>query len=344
MPQNLIDGFKINSSVPIDDRIIAADSNQRDQIKYKYDGLKVFQIDARNTFIWNQSKYDITGVTSTSWDSDNAIYGQGTFNNIPKWDSYGIGLTHSSIYSLSVSYNEVNQKVGIGGTPSEAFQIYSNYADSALGTSSMPFVIHMGENTTLGSNWYWNIGLLQDAYFNGNFPSTSIGFSGSIVTIKGRTAGSGPSMATYSIISSNITQFSSLKNSATGSVIVANSSGVLSNYKINLDTILHNGNTSSVGVTVSAVEVTGLAGSSTRVVQADNSGNLLATLNSITGFVTDSDIISAIVSATYSIGGGYVSAIVPASSKVFNQGQMYYDSGYLYIAIADNASFRISGS
>ena len=162
MPINIIDGFKINTEVPIDSRIVATNSNHRNSIEYKYDGLKVTQLDDRVTYVWNKSKFLLTGVTSTSWDTnDNKTTGQGTPNYLSKWDSTGLGLTDSSIVSMPIQFNEVSQKIGIGGIPYEAFQVNGNYSVETLGTSSMPFVIHKGVNTIIGENWYWDISLGQ---------------------------------------------------------------------------------------------------------------------------------------------------------------------------------------
>ena len=150
MPISLIDNFKINTNLPIDGRTIATNSTDRDSIRYKYDGLKVFQSDTRLTYVWNKSKYLDTGLTATSWDSDvSEINGQGSVNYVAKWDLTGLGLTNSSIICSATGFNEVNQKVGIGGTANEAFQVNSNYSTSTIGTSSMPFVIHKGASTII---------------------------------------------------------------------------------------------------------------------------------------------------------------------------------------------------
>ena len=183
MPIPLIDNFNINSELPIDNRIIASSSTERNAISYKYDGLKVFQLDNRITYTWNK--------TSSSWDTlDSNTLGQGIANYISKWDSTGLGLTSSSIMSYPKIFNEVNQKVGIGGTPSEALQINGNYTDATIGTSSMPFVVHKGVNTVIGENWYYDMSLLQDKAFDLSFASSTITFKNGGVEFKGRTAGS----------------------------------------------------------------------------------------------------------------------------------------------------------
>ena len=214
MAKTIIDNFKVNSSVPIDDRIVANTYGDLNSITYKYDGLKVFLLDTRLTYVWNSS--------TLSWALDkNGTLGQGTTNYISKWDSSGLGLTNSSIISMPLLFNEVNQKVGIGGTPSEAFQINSNYTDSTLGTSSMPFVVHKGTHTIIGENWYWDIGLNQDKFFNQNFPSSTISFKNGGFEFKGRSSGSSTIKSIMSMGSDGVISISgttSVPNSNNGSM------------------------------------------------------------------------------------------------------------------------------
>ena len=194
----IIDSLKINTNLPLDGRTIASSSNDRDAIEYKYDGLKVFALDNRITYTWNLASYNSTGITSSSWDIGEpgigTVTGTGSFNYIPKWDNTGYGLTSTSIISVPISVYESNQKVGIGGTPSEAFQINGNYLSSAIGATSLPFVIHKGSSTVIGENWYYNITSQQDQTFNSTFGSSTITFNNGGFVFKGRYAGSSNTM------------------------------------------------------------------------------------------------------------------------------------------------------
>lgn len=58
----LIDNFNINTELPIDSRMVASNSTVRDAISYKYDGMKVFLLDDRKTYIWNKN--------NSSWDEE----------------------------------------------------------------------------------------------------------------------------------------------------------------------------------------------------------------------------------------------------------------------------------
>ena len=61
MAINIIDGFYVGNSVPIDTRLVAANESVRTSIAYPYDGLIVFQQDTREVWIWN--------VGSLTWDA-----------------------------------------------------------------------------------------------------------------------------------------------------------------------------------------------------------------------------------------------------------------------------------
>lgn len=74
-----------------------------------------------------------------------------------------------------------------------------------------------------------------------------------------------------------------------------------------------------------------------RLVETNSSGTLAATKPIVSILVTDSDIITAITGASYASDRA---TITPASSKVMLAGQIYDDSTYTYIAIANNVVRR----
>ena len=51
------DGFKVNRSVPIDDRIVASGSNARTAISYKYEGLRVFDTYDGIPYVWLNNQW-----------------------------------------------------------------------------------------------------------------------------------------------------------------------------------------------------------------------------------------------------------------------------------------------
>lgn len=188
MPINLVDNFNINSELPIDGRIIASNSTIREAIEYKYDGLKVFQLDIRKNYIWNGN--------SEEWEEDTNVNGSGTTYSLIMWGT-STQLADSPIRSYAKTIYEDNGKILVGSSGydgAEAFQINSNYSDSTniseFGTSSMPLVIHKGGATTsIGHNWYYEIGT-GDNYFNSDFDSSILDLSEGGFTFRGSTPSS----------------------------------------------------------------------------------------------------------------------------------------------------------
>lgn len=53
--------FDLNQGVPIDSRLVATSSAVRNNILYKYDGLKVYQTDDKKTYLWNGTSWNVEG-------------------------------------------------------------------------------------------------------------------------------------------------------------------------------------------------------------------------------------------------------------------------------------------
>lgn len=81
MATQIIDGFQVNSNVPIDNRIVASGSTARNAIPYKYHGLRVFDISNNVPYVWN----------GTAWINENSssITGTGTTNFFPIFSAPG---------------------------------------------------------------------------------------------------------------------------------------------------------------------------------------------------------------------------------------------------------------
>lgn len=91
MSIEIIDGFRLNRSVPIDERIVASGSTARNNIDYKYNGLRVFDTFDNIPYVWLNNtwvKENINALIANDL-KDNYLV---KFNNITK------GLTNSSIY------------------------------------------------------------------------------------------------------------------------------------------------------------------------------------------------------------------------------------------------------
>ena len=72
----IIDGFKLNASTPIDSRFVVADVAERMAITYLYHGLRVWQLDTNIPYFYD----------GTQWISelDLVVTGSGTLDSIPK--------------------------------------------------------------------------------------------------------------------------------------------------------------------------------------------------------------------------------------------------------------------
>ena len=86
-----------------------------------------------------------------------------------------------------------------------------------------------------------------------------------------------------------------------------------------------------------------LSGTGNRVLQTNASGDISAPNEVLDGFVTDSDVITAITGATYNSGNNFTATISP-SGKFMYQGQMYNSGAFFYLAILDNSVIRITKS
>ena len=133
MAINIVDGFYLGNSVPIDSRFVVQNIPLRDAIQYKYDGLKVFVLSNRSTYVWNDdtSTWDLEGALSTT--------GTGTPNYITQWIT-STTLGDSIIYATSsngrVGINDSNPLATLSlkdklGSPSP-FNLNSRYISASL--------------------------------------------------------------------------------------------------------------------------------------------------------------------------------------------------------------------
>jgi hypothetical protein len=144
MAINIIDGFYLGNSVPIDSRFVVDDSTERLAIAFKYDGLKVFQLDTRETWIWNDPL--------TTWDLENSatILGTGDTNYIPVWSNSST-LGTSSLYATS-------SKVGLNNTsPQSLFDIKDPNGSESLALN-VRRVSGVQDLAVIGYNWYYTTG------------------------------------------------------------------------------------------------------------------------------------------------------------------------------------------
>jgi hypothetical protein len=140
---NIIDGFFLGKSTPIDSRFVVADSTERINIFHKYDGLRVFQISDRTTWIWNA-----TTPPTGSWEQEISgnVGGTGTLNYVSKWITSNT-LGNSSIFATG-------SFVGVNNTdPKSVLQLKNG--------SLQPLSLHIRNNgsielSSISYNYYFD--------------------------------------------------------------------------------------------------------------------------------------------------------------------------------------------
>jgi len=172
MAINIIDGFYVGSSTPIDSRFVVANSTERTAIDYKYDGLKVFQRDTRETYIWNS--------TTSIWDLEGsgALSGTGTLNYLAAWKT-GATLATSSLY---YSY----PRIGLNNTSPQSLLDMRDPLGSESLALNVRRISGSEDSAVIGYNWYYNSGDQRSSSLK---PSTKIEFGsgGTIFSIQTRT-------------------------------------------------------------------------------------------------------------------------------------------------------------
>lgn len=177
MSINIIDGFYLGNSVPIDSRFVVNNITDRDAIQYKYDGLKVFVISNRTTYIWNQDTvtWDTEGSSSTT--------GSGTPNYLTQWVS-NTSLGTSIVYATAST-----GRVGVNDSlPLTTLSLKDIIPGSSPISMNIRYISGSADSAVVGYNWYYNS---SDLVPNTSKSSTKIeiGSAGGL-QVQTRTAGS----------------------------------------------------------------------------------------------------------------------------------------------------------
>jgi len=112
----IIDGFTLNNATPIDSRMVTSGTVSRNAIVYKYNGLRVYDIDSKQPYVWD----------GTAWVSENSssvtISGSTLTGYIPKFNLSTSQITNSLIQEvdngikiLSGSGTQPNVKLDVSG-------------------------------------------------------------------------------------------------------------------------------------------------------------------------------------------------------------------------------------
>lgn len=159
MSIQIITGFTVNSSTPLDNRIVASGAAARNSIPYKYVGLRVFDTSNNRSYYYN-------GVTFSAEITDQVNGGAGY---VPVFTSQNY-IGNSRIFQLS-SGNE--RRIGISTNNPTGVYTYMQIGGMSLTedpgyfpSQSLPLTIHKGGTNVIASNWFYNGGTPGHDYFN----------------------------------------------------------------------------------------------------------------------------------------------------------------------------------
>jgi hypothetical protein len=128
MSIQIVSGFQLNTSEPIDSRIVASGSSARDAISYKYHGLRVFDISDNIPYVWNGS----------NWISENStgISGNGLQDHVAFFSG-----ANTIDYNTQLFFKKTDTFISISGDqnfiPDTTFHVDGNIkATNILGNGS----------------------------------------------------------------------------------------------------------------------------------------------------------------------------------------------------------------
>jgi hypothetical protein len=102
MPIQIIDNFELNSPKPLDNRLVVGSQSfytNKDDIPYKYAGMRIWDLDAGIPYYWTGSTY--------SSENTSTISGPGTSGYIPKY-------IQASVVGNSLLYDDGISSIGVG--------------------------------------------------------------------------------------------------------------------------------------------------------------------------------------------------------------------------------------
>jgi len=156
MSIQLITGFTVNNSTPLDNRIVASGSTARNSIPYKYEGMRVYDSSNGYSYVW----------TSGSFQSEKTDQIIGSSNYVPKFTST------SKIGNSSMRMN--GDALGIAGNVTGVSTLLQIGSENPSTNSAGPLLFHVGGGAVIGNNWYYNG--TGNSYFNLNNGSSKIDF------------------------------------------------------------------------------------------------------------------------------------------------------------------------
>ena len=260
MSIQIIDNFNLSVAKPIDDRFVVGSQslypnvsyNNKNDIPYKYAGLRVWDLDLGVPFVWS----------GTSWTSENSISisGSGSASYVPKFvgppNSSTLGNSNIYISGNSVGINNTSITAGyildiIGGVRSQGATGFSgvgtlltnlNATNISTGTMSLA---RLANNNTSG--WILTSGASQPLYVN---PSTVTVGAASASVVFNETGNSNVHYVGFfsnstGSLQSKVSKFSTSTNTLSRQLTYQPSSGILASAIIQAGTISVTGNISA---------------------------------------------------------------------------------------------------
>lgn len=167
MSIQLITGFTVNNSTPLDNRIVASGSVARNSIPYKYTGLRVFDTSDNRAYYYN-------GVTFSNEITDQV---NGVVGYVPLFTSQNY-IGSSGVFQFSTG---TEKRIGVGTNNPLGTNTYMQFGGTSLvedpnwsSGQSLPLNIIKGTNAIIAYNWYLNG--FSPGYFNSSKGSSSISF------------------------------------------------------------------------------------------------------------------------------------------------------------------------
>ena len=305
MSIQIIDNFNLSVAKPIDDRFVVGSQslypnvsyNNKNDIPYKYAGLRVWDLDLGVPFVWS----------GTSWTSENSISisGSGSASYVPKFvgppNSSTLGNSNIYISGNSVGINNTSITAGyildiIGGVRSQGATGFSgvgtlltnlNATNISTGTMSLA---RLANNNTSG--WILTSGASQPLYVN---PSTVTVGAASASVVFNETGNSNVHYVGFfsnstGSLQSKVSKFSTSTNTLSRQLTYQPSSGILASAIIQAGTISVTGNITTGTITStgniiasSALTVNGTSTLNSNLIISGANRAFIGTVNTTTG-------------------------------------------------------------
>jgi hypothetical protein len=198
MSIQIITGFTVNNSTPLDNRIVASGAAARNSIPYKYTGLRVFDTSDNRSYYYN-------GTTFSAEITDQV---NGVAGYVPLFTSQNY-IGNSGVFQVSTG---TEKRIGVGTNNPTGNNTYMQFGGMSLAEDpnyvagqAPPLVIHKGGTTIIGSNWYYTGFVGGNGYFNSSKGSSLISFGNDQgdLSISNRPGGSGAPVQTIYLSNNN---------------------------------------------------------------------------------------------------------------------------------------------